>query len=213
MQPYVNIKGDIRNSNKHKLFNKIGGDVLAKKTFKELITVAKKIGPTILKEAPTVISTFSKVKQQINQRSEKSEGKKRSIGKIHYRKIRYSEFYSAIIPNLDNYSYIELRSFIEEIKNYIVQLENEKNKHSLNQTIISRRIKKWDDLLVQLKDKLATKCYLEFLKIHNTFEYRSTFFEEKIVSDFKNISAKEEQYNFIKRYTNKTENEFNDDFY
>lgn len=90
---------------------------------------------------------------------------------------------------LDNKNRNELFQYILEVEQFIQQIKNEENKElGVRKPIHKNRIKNWNDILIQIKDKMDAKDYLEFIKIYNNPNYHSEYFQgfEGVAEKFKN---------------------------
>lgn len=136
-----------------------------------------------------------------------------SKGKVHYRKLKYIKFLNEILPNLDSYSYSNLVSYKLEVENYIKQIDKEEVDQLIaNKPLNSRRRKSWEKIHTQIEDKIKTKNYVEFLKIHNSSSYTSDYFDDKIINNIRNIDNKDELFKYIIRYTERDMKEIEKDF-
>lgn len=117
------------------------------------------------------------------------------------------------MPNLNSYSYIELKSHINEIRSLIEQIEREESEKKLKAKLAEKKLNDWRNILTIIEEKLSNRCYEEFLRIHYSNNKDSKFFEEKIIISFREIQNKEELTEFIKRFTKKEVSEILVDFY
>lgn len=185
-----------------------------KNSAKSIVDMAKKVGPVVKKYAPlaaTIIQANPAIKEKINETVSKINVKKSS--NTHLRKIKYNEYGAVILPKLQEMNYIQLKGYIEEVKSFIRQIENEEITKINNAKLKNKRIANWKKVLMQIEDKNDSKSYVELYRLYNQSDIKSDFFEEKIVVDFKNITNKEDLVIFIQRFTKKTEQEINQEFY
>ncbi|MER2113018.1 MAG: hypothetical protein ABS960_10040 [Solibacillus isronensis] len=173
-----------------------------------------------LKKAAIIIPLIPHVKDAANSainviknQNEKRIEKKKNKGKIPFREIKYLEYNSRILPNLDSYSYIELKSYINEIRSLIEQIEREESEKKLKAKLAEKKLDDWRNILSIIEDKVSNRCYEEFLKIHYSNNNDSKFFEEKIIISFREIQNKEEMTEFIKRFTKNDVSEILMDIY
>lgn len=97
------------------------------KFIKENEKVIEKAAIVILPLIPHVKDATNSAINEIKNQNEKRIEKKKNKGKIPFREIKYSEYNSQILPNLNSYSYIELKSLINEIRSLIEQIEREES--------------------------------------------------------------------------------------
>ncbi|MHC8522510.1 hypothetical protein ACPJHQ_16430 [Rossellomorea sp. H39__3] len=137
--------------------------------------------------------------------------------KFHHRKVRYNH-YKKILMELDSKNRNELFQYILEVEKFTQQIKNEENRElGVKKPIHKKRIKNWNDILIQIKDKMDTKDYLEFIKIYNNPNYHSEYFQgfEGVVETFKKLNNKQESVDLIKyieEITNKGIEQIKKDF-
>jgi hypothetical protein len=139
--------------------------------------------------------------EQIKKYREKKKESNKTGGKLHPRKERYNQYKTKILPELDNQYRNELFQYILEIEQFIQQIKNEKKKEiGVKMPIYENRIKNWNDILIQIKDKMSTKDYLEFIKIYNNPNYQSEYFKgfEGHVEKFKKFNNGEKYDDLLK---------------
>lgn len=138
---------------------------------------------------------------------------KQSKGKVHYRKLQYLKYHNEILPNLDSYSYIQLNSFKQEVETYIKQIKKEEESQlGVNKPIHGRRIKSWQQIKIQIEDKIETKNYSELLEAYNNNSYSSKYFEDKVIADMRELENPIEVCQYIYRYTKKDMKDIERDF-
>lgn len=190
---------------------------MPKFSIKPAIELAKKAKPIVKEYGPKVIPVVAPFVKDVPSKTidtlKSYKENKKLNGKVPFRKIRFQQYHSDVLPNLQNFNLLQLKSYINEVKSFITQLEAERNRNIINEKIIIKRITNWQKVLIQLEDVLSNRSYEEFLKMYQAKDYNSLFFEEKIVTDFKNLIEKEDMYRFIKRFSNKSEDEIAQDFY
>jgi hypothetical protein len=122
-------------------------------------------------------------------------------GKLHPRHNSYLSYKSKILTELDSQNRNELFRYIDEIEQFIQQIRNEKNKEfGVKKPIHRKGINNWNDILTQIKDKMSTKDYLEFIMIYNNPNYQSGYFRgfEGYVEKFKKLNNVEDYDNLLK---------------
>jgi len=127
--------------------------------------------------------------------------KKHREKKVPYRKVRYYHYKTQLLNELDNQNRDELFQYMLEIEQFIQQIENEEKEDiGVKKHIHEKRIKNWNDILIQIKDKMSTKDYLEFIKIYNNPNYQSEYFKgfEGLVEKFKKLNNGEKYDDLLK---------------
>jgi hypothetical protein len=102
---------------------------------------------------------------------------------------------------LDSQNRNELFKYILEVEQFIQQIKNEENKELVvKKPIHIKRIKNWNDILIQIKDKMYTKDYIEFIKIYNNPNFHSEYFKgfEGLVENFKKLNNREKYDDLLK---------------
>lgn len=148
----------------------------------------KKYGPDII----AVVSTLSVGVKKYEEMKE---------GNLPYRVERYNLYKTKILNELDNQNRNKLFQYKLEIEQFIQQIENEKK-----EVIFAKRpkhdkdIKKWNDILLQIKDKMSRKDYQEFINIYNNPNYQSEYFKgfECHVERFKKLNNGEKYDDLLK---------------
>jgi hypothetical protein len=194
---------------------------LAKIPVKEMIDMAKTHGPTVgkflkdnWKETVAVVGVLGEASKYI---TNKNEAKKNS-SKLHHRKNHYTQYKTIILKELDNKKRSELIQYEKEIEQFIKQIRAEEKKDlTVKKTIHSKRINNWNEILIQIKDKMDTKDYQEYLLIYNNPNYNSSYFEgfEGKIEKYKKLIENqniEDLYNFISAKTRKSLTEIEKDF-
>jgi hypothetical protein len=172
-----------------------------------IIEGVKKYGPKTgkfikdnRKEIAAVLGALG-VGDSIKKHRGKKEESNKTVGKLHHRKERYNHFKTKILTELDSQNRDELFQYILEIEQFIQQIKNEENKEiGVKKPIHEKRIKNWNDILIQIKDKMSTKDYLEFIKIFNNPNYQSEYFKgfEGYVEKFKKLNNGEKYDDLLK---------------
>ncbi|MFU8688757.1 hypothetical protein ACNA6I_02900 [Rossellomorea sp. FS2] len=184
-----------------------------------IIENGKKAGKLIIKNRKEIIGAITGlsaagkvIKENIgNKETGKTEEK------FHHRKVRYNH-YKKILMELDSKNRNELFQYILEVEKFTQQIKNEENRElGVKKPIHKKRIKNWNDILIQIKDKMDTKDYLEFIKIYNNPNYHSEYFQgfEGVVETFKKLNNKQEIVDLIKyieEITNKGIEQIKKDF-
>lgn len=198
---------------------------MAKVPIKPIVKVAKAAAPKVkkfLKNNPDkviaaaggIAGGFGKIVKGgvefINTRGDRKKAK----GKVPYRKIKFLQYQNEILPNIDSFSNIKLNSYKHEVENFIKQIrQEEKNQLIANKPLNSKRIKSWEEIFVQIEDKIKTKNYEEFLKAYNSPSYTSDYLDEKVINFLRNIEDKDELYKFIHQYTDRDLKDIKKDFF
>lgn len=170
------------------------------------------------KDIGKVIASLTAAGSTINQITKNREEEKTKSGKFHYRKMRYFEYQSEVLPNLNNKSRKELLQFKIEIEQFIQQIETEEKKgFAIKKTVHSKRINNWNNILIQIEDRMSAKDYQELLLIYNDPNYQSKYYEgfEKFISNTKKVINQgdmEELYTYIQAKTNKDRTTIEKDF-
>ncbi|WP_053362563.1 hypothetical protein [Bacillus sp. FJAT-27251] len=198
---------------------------MAKLPIRPIFEGVKKYGPRAgklvkenWKEVAGAIGTIGAgVKAIQEMKGDKKETKEKQ-GKLHYRKERYNNYKSKILRELDSKNRNELFQHILEIEYFIQQIQNEeKNEFGIKKPIHDRRIDNWNNILIQIKDKMHTRDYHEFIKIYNNTAYQSEYFVgfEGLVEKFiklKNSQNNDALIHFISTRTNRSHNQIKRDF-
>lgn len=169
------------------------------------------------KEIAAVLDALG-VGESIKKHREKKEELNKTEGNLHHRKGRYNHYKTKILPELDSQNRKELFQYILEIEKFIQQIKNEENKEiGVKKPIHEKRIKNWNDILIQIKDKMSTKDYLEFIKIYNNPNFQSEYFTgfESHVDKFKklnNIEKYDDLLKYIAEITNSNIDQIKNDF-
>ena len=169
-----------------------------------IIEGGKKVGKIIKenrKEITAAIGLFSAGRKVIKENTVKKKESNKTEGKLPHRKERYNHYKTKILPELDSQNRNELFQYIDEIEQFIQQIKNEEKKEiSVKKPIHEKRINSWNDILIQIKDKMSTKDYLEFIKIYNNPNYQSEYFKgfEGHVENFKKLNNGEKYDDLLK---------------
>lgn len=160
--------------------------------------------------APSAIQEINKLR---------SNGKEKNEIKLHHRKKQYDRYKKEMLPQLHLMKRKELMSAKLEIEQYIQQINNESRKEFKAKKIVhSKRSKNWNEILIQVIDKIKSRDYEEYSLIFYSPSYKSIYFEDydSIIDNYKNLIAEsrtEELYTFITSHTGKTDSEVRKDFY
>jgi hypothetical protein len=193
---------------------------MVKIPIKPIVNAAKSASPIVkdyVKKNPrttiSILGGAGKISKDFLDNKESRFEKKQNKGKVHYRKIQHLKYHNEILPNLDSYSYIQLNSFKQEVETYIKQInQEEENQLAINKPLHTKRIKSWDQIRIQIEDKIKTKNYEELLKAYNTTSYESNYFDAKVINGIRNIENKKEVYKYVSRYTEKDMTDIERDF-
>lgn len=187
---------------------------MSRKPIGSIIEGVKKYGPKAgkfikdnRKEITGVLSVLG-AGDYIKKRIEKREGSnKAEEKKMHPRRRRYKHYENKLLPELDIQNRNELFQYKLEIEQFIQQIKNEEKEDiSIKKPIHEKRIKEWNDILIQIKDKMSIKDYLEFIKIYNNPNYQSEYFKgfEGDVVKFKKLNNGEKYDDLLKYVAEKT---------
>ncbi|MFC0190499.1 hypothetical protein ACFFJY_19645 [Fictibacillus aquaticus] len=130
-------------------------------------------------------------------------------GDVHFRKARYRVYNLEILPNMNEKSRHELFSYKLEVEGYIEQIEKEENiKLVVTKPLHLKRTRNWENILLQIQDKIRLLDYQEYLRIFNNTNYNSNYFKgfESNVTRFKQKLEQgnyDELYEFIEQQTQK----------
>jgi hypothetical protein len=187
-----------------------------------IIEGAKKVGKFIKDHRKDIVAVGGAVgagAQTIKELREKKKEEKNTGGKIHHRKERYNHYKTKILVGLDNKDRNKLFQYTLENENFIEQIKNEeKNEFGVKKPVHEKRIKNWNEILIQINDKMYTKDYHEFLKIYNNpNNYNGEYFRgfEGLVEKFKTLVNKgnyDEILKFISVNTNRSIDRVKKDF-
>lgn len=190
-----------------------------------IIEGVKKYGPKTgkfikdnYKEIVAVADAFGAGGESIKKHREKKKESNKTEGKLHHRKGRYNHYKTKILTELDSQNRNELFQYILEIEQFIQQIKNEEKKEiGVKKPIHEKRIKNWNDILIQIKDKMSTKDYLEFIKIYNNPNYQSEYFKgfEGHVEKFRKLNNGEKYDDLLKyiaEITSRTIDQIEKDF-
>ncbi|MEH7419220.1 hypothetical protein V7266_28745 [Neobacillus drentensis] len=185
-----------------------------------IIEGGKKAGKIIKenhKEITAFISLLSAGGKVIKENTVKKKESNKTEEKLPHRKVRYNQ-YKKILMELDSQNRNELFQYILEVEQFIQQIKNEENKElGVKKPIHKNRIKNWNDILIQIKDKMNAKDYLEFIKIYNNPNYHSEYFKgfERVVEKFKKLNNREKYDDLLKyiaEITNRSIEQIKKDF-
>lgn len=127
--------------------------------------------------------------------------------------MQFRKYQSEILPNLDSYSYIQLLSCKHEIENFINQIKQEEAAQiAINKPLHSKRIKSWEQIKIQIEDKMKTKNYEELVKAYHSPSYVSNYFETKVIEHIRKIEDKNELYQWVYRFTERDMKDIERDF-
>lgn len=130
--------------------------------------------------------------------------------KLHYRKLRYSEYKIKILRELENKNKSVLFDYKLEVEQFIQQINNEESSELVvKKPLHSKRLKKWNAILIQIEDKISARDYHEYLMIYNNPDHQSTYFEgyEAQIFKFKELINSGDianLYEYILTKTNKS---------
>lgn len=182
---------------------------MAKIEITSIVEGGKKVGKLIKENQKEILAGVGVAKTGIKLLKENKGNKKENQiikKKLSYREQMYKKYVNEILPKLDSQNRLELFQYIDDIEQYVQQLnDEEKRGNKLKKPLYEKKIKKWDSLLIQIRNKMSTKDYLEFIKIYNDSHYQSDYFKgfEGHVEKFKKYIGTEENDVFLK-YLEKT---------
>lgn len=200
-----------------------GGEEMVKIMIKPIVQSLKTNGPTIVKfvknnwkEISATAVTLSGVSKQVaDYKKNKSESNQENI---HFRKARYILYKTEIMNNLDAKKRTELFQYKLEVEQFLQQIKDEeKIELAMKKPIHSKRIKNWDQILIQIEDKMAIKDYQEYLMLYNSPNYQSAYFEgyEGHLEKFKrliNSDNVDELYDYLFTNTKRSKEDIQKDF-
>jgi len=182
---------------------------MAKIEIRSIVEGGKKVGKLIKENQKEILAGMGVAKRGIKLLKENTENKKENQlikKKLSYREQMYKKYVNEILPKLDSQNRLELFQYIDDIEQYVQQLKDEeKRENKLKKPLYEKKIKKWYSLLMQIRNKMSTKDYLEFIKIYNDLNYQSNYFKgfEGHVEKFKRYIDTEKNDVFLK-YLEKT---------
>lgn len=187
---------------------------------KPIVNGVKTASPVVLefmKKNPTqtisAIGGATKAGKDLLGSKESRFEKKQKKGKIHYRKLQFLKYQNEILPNLDSYSYIQLNSYKQEVEAYIKQIQQEEESQlGVNKPLHTKRTKSWQQIRIQIEDKIKTKNYQVLLKAYNDASYASDYFDDKVINGLRNLSNQNEIDQYVYRYTKKDIKDIERDF-
>lgn len=185
-----------------------------------IIEGGKKVSK-LIKENPKEFTAFLSLLGSggkiIKEKTDKKNESKKD-GKLHHRKERYRFYKIKVLLELDGKNRKELFHYRLEIEQFLKQIENEGNMElGVKKPIHKKRMKKWNDILIQIKDKMHTRDYLEFIEIYNNPDYHSEYFKgfEGLVEKFKKLNNQKEYdklLTYIAKITNRNIEQIHKDF-
>lgn len=198
---------------------------MARIPIKPIVDIAKTHGPKAgkfvkenWKEISKGVAIVGTASKKVNDFKENKKDTNQYDAKMHYRKNRYIKYKNAILPELDKKKRHELFQAKLEVEQFIQQIKNEENKElAVKKPLHSKRINSWNEVLIQIKDKIETRDYQEYLMVYNSTDYHSAYFEgfEGHLVKFKNLldaSNIDEIYNYLLATTNKSKADLERDF-
>ena len=185
----------------------------------KLLNSTKNVG-TFIKENKEVIQTIGNSIPILKDISEKTiqslkstnPSKKTKLEKTPYRKQRYTEYLTNIMPKAHSYTYIELIMKKSEVRSFIEQISHEQQSIKIKNPKFSIWKKNWETIFIQLEDIITNQSYHAFLEIYHSNEIKNTFFEAKIVNHFKAITENAKLIAYIQKYSKRSKEEIIQDF-
>jgi len=182
-------------------------------SIKPLVDIVKTQGPTVtkfVKQNWKEISGTASFVSTIGSGLKNSKNSDQYKEKLHYRKLRYSEYKTKILRELENKNRSVLFDYKLEVEQFIQQINNEERSELVvKKPLHSKRLNNWNAILIQIEDKISAKDYHEYLIIYNNPDYQSTYFEryEAQILKFKeliNSGDIAKLYEYILTKTNKS---------
>ncbi|MBM7619772.1 hypothetical protein JOC95_001624 [Bacillus tianshenii] len=196
---------------------------MAKIPIKPIVQSLKTNGPTFIKfvknnwkELSTTAVTVSEFSRQVVDR--KKNKKESNQENIHYRKARYTLYKTDIMNNLDAKKRTELFQYKLEVEQFLQQIKDEeKIELAMKKPIHSKRMKNWDQILIQIEGKMVIKDYQEYLLVYHSPNYQSAYFEgyEGQLEKFKRLIKSDntdELYDFFITNTKRSKEDIQKDF-
>lgn len=165
----------------------------------------------------TTLKELYDSKQEIRDKNEEIRNENNKE-RIHHRKKLYKLYKVERLEELNNRKRTELLEYKLEIEQFIQQIKNEEIKEmNIKKVVHSKRINNWNEILIQVEDKMTTKDYQEYIQIYNNPNYQSSYFEGyegHLVKYNELIKSQniDELYNFIFTKTKKSLVEIERDF-
>lgn len=197
------------------------GNIPIKPILKTVKTHGPKAGKFVVDNLDNIGSAMkfaSTAAKKVNDYNKSKKEEKQKQGKTPYRKARFNQYNSEILHDLNNKNRIELLQCKLEVSQFIQQINNEEqNEAIVKKPFRTERSNKWNQILIQIEDKMKIKEYQEFLMIYNNPNYKSSYFEgfEGHLDKFKNHVNNEDKqllYQFIESNTGRNIEEIKRDF-
>ncbi|MGD6804407.1 hypothetical protein [Rossellomorea aquimaris] len=198
---------------------------MAKLPIKPIIKLAKTYGPEaakfVKKHGPAIsqgaafVGSAGKMAKDFRKNRKESE---QYLEKNHPRKIRFQQYKTKIVPDLNNMNRFELFKGKLEVEDFIEQIkEEEKKEAGVKKPLHSKRLKDWNDILIQIEAKIAAKDYQEYIMIYNNLSYHSEYFTgyERQLEKFRNLVGNQDVeglYEFLLTHTKRSREEIKVDF-
>ncbi|MBS2967794.1 hypothetical protein J9317_03265 [Metabacillus sp. KIGAM252] len=166
----------------------------------------------------TGITLATKAGKKINDHNNNKKESKQKQGKIPYRKVRFIQYKTEILHDLGNKKRSELFQYKLEVSQFIQQINNEEqNEVILKKPLHTKRVSDWNEILIQIEDKMKTKDYQEYLMIYNNPTHKSPYFEgfDVHLDKFNTLVNKENTqllYKFLQLNTGRSIEEIKRDF-
>ncbi|TYS17062.1 hypothetical protein FZC78_10575 [Rossellomorea vietnamensis] len=198
---------------------------MAKLPIKPIIKLAKTHGPAaakfVKKHGPAIsqgaafVGSAGKIAKDFRKNRKESE---QYLEKNHPRKIRFHQYKTKIVPVLHNMNRLELFKGKLEVEDFIAQIKEEEQKEaSVKKPLHTKRLKDWNDILIQMEAKIAARDYQEYIMIYNNPSYHSEYFTgyERQLEKFRNLvenQDNEELYGYLLTHTKRSKEEIKVDF-
>jgi hypothetical protein len=198
---------------------------MAKIPIKPIIKIAKTHGPKAAKfvkenwkELSQGAAAAGSAGKMANDFRKKRKESKHDPARVHFRKSRFHQYKTVILPDLPKMNRRELFEAKLEVEQFIGQIkEEEKKEAGVKKPLHSKRLNNWKDVLIQIEARLAAKDYQEYIRIYNNPSYHSEYFKgyERQLEKFKNLlenEDNEELYEYLITHTKRSKEDIKTDF-
>ncbi|WP_113928743.1 hypothetical protein [Bacillus sp. P14.5] len=198
---------------------------MAKLPIKPIIKLAKTHGPTVgkfvkenwkeISQGAAFVGSAGKIAKDFRKNRKESE---QYLEKNHPRKIRFHQYKTSILPDLHNMNRFELFKGKLEVEGFIAQIKEEEQKEAgVKKPLHSKRLKDWNDILIQIEAKIASKDYQEYIMMYNNPSYQSEYFKgyERQLEKYRNMVENhdnEELYEYLLTHTKRSKEDIKVDF-
>ncbi|RIW31361.1 hypothetical protein D3H55_15425 [Bacillus salacetis] len=198
---------------------------MAKIPIKPIIKLAKTHGPRAAKfvkeHGPKIakgVTAAGSAGKMANDFLKNRKEAKLDPAKVHFRKTRFHQYKTVILPDLPKLNRHELFEAKVEVEQFIGQIKEEEQKEAgVKKPLHSKRLNNWKEVIVQIEARLAAKDYQEYLRIYNNQSYQSEYFKgyEGHLEKFRDIlknQDNEELYEFLVTQTKRSKEDIKVDF-